>query len=145
MIKIVKYEKAKADIHFVRDNVFIKEQGISRELEYDGLDPGSYHVVVWDEVGNPLGTGRISRAGHIGRLAVLKDQRHKGIGRSILRALIAKARELGMKKVDLNAQSHAVSFYKKLGFEEKGHPFYEANIPHLRMIKCLPRESTSSG
>jgi predicted GNAT family N-acyltransferase len=133
VIKIVEYAKARADIHLVRDTVFIKEQGISRELEYDGLDPGSYHVLVWDEVG------------HIGRLAVLKDQRRKGIGGSILRALIAKARELGMKKVDLNAQRHAVSFYKKLGFEEKGHPFYEANIPHLRMIKCLRRESTSSG
>ena len=141
-MEYVDYEKAKADIHLVRDTVFIREQGIPEMLEYDGLDPGCEHVLARDENERPIGTGRIQKDGHLGRLAVLKPWRRRGIGKSIMKALLSRARESGMKEVFLDAQAEAVPFYEGLGFEPEGEPFYEANILHVKMIKTLASQET---
>jgi predicted GNAT family N-acyltransferase len=84
-----------------------------------------------------VGTGRLLPDGHIGRMAVLKTHRARGVGGAILKALIAEARRRGMHEVVLSAQTHALEFYRKHGFEARGAAYMEAGIPHREMRRAL--------
>ncbi|OGB26617.1 MAG: GNAT family N-acetyltransferase [Burkholderiales bacterium RIFCSPLOWO2_02_FULL_57_36] len=117
----------------VRDDVFINEQNIPVELEWDEMDRVSLHAVVIGEAGQPIGTGRLLPDGHIGRMAVTRVLRGAGIGGAILEALMQQARKRGDKAVLLNAQIRAEPFYARYGFTREGEEFMEAGIPHIRM------------
>jgi len=119
----------------VRDAVFVVEQGVPPEIERDEWDQRSDHALALDRDGQVVGTGRLLPDGHIGRMAVLPEWRGQGIGGRILASLIARAHERGMKRVVLNAQTHAVPFYARHGFAPFGDEFMEAGIPHVTMAR----------
>lgn len=121
----------------LRIEVFVVEQGVPVELEWDEADEVSTHAVAYDEEGQPVATGRLLPDGHIGRMAVRKSARGQGIGEQVLRELLEEAKRLGYKELVLHAQSHAVGFYARHGFELSGEEFMEAGIPHRRMTRSV--------
>jgi len=121
----------------VRFDVFVVEQNVPLELEWDEMDAQSLHALVLDAAGRAVATGRLLPDGHIGRMAVRKEARGRGIGGMVLEALIGAARRRGDRAVMLNAQTQAESFYRRYGFEREGETFMEAGIPHIAMRKAL--------
>ncbi|HST27274.1 MAG TPA: GNAT family N-acetyltransferase [Rudaea sp.] len=117
----------------VREQVFVVEQNVPREDEWDDLDATSRHVLARDDAGNPIGTGRLTTERKIGRMAVLADWRGKGVGEAILNVLIEQARALGYHTLEMHAQTHAVPFYEKFGFVKFGGEFEECAIKHFNM------------
>lgn len=119
-------------IQSVRSDVFVREQAIPAELDFDGADPVCLHVLafVGDEA---IGTGRMAPDGHIGRVAVLKNWRRQRVGSALVDLLVSMARDRGLKTVYLNSQRSAAGFYEALGFAEAGDTFFEAGIEHVRM------------
>lgn len=129
-------------LHYVRQQVFVVEQRIPPEIEFDELDRHCHHFLARDEQSEPIATGRLSAQGKIGRMAVLPDWRGQGVGRSLLRVIIEKARALGLATVSANAQVSALGFYQKLGFTAEGAVFMEAGIPHRTVhLPLSPRET----
>ena len=129
----------------IRRLVFIVEQHVPQDEEWDGRDEDSWHWIATDASDVPIGTGRLLPDGQIGRMAVLNEHRGRGIGFAILEAAVDKARRLGMAEVFLHAQKHAIGFYEKAGFEPFGDEFDEAGIPHLAMRQTLGDEDRSAG
>lgn len=121
----------------IRYSVFVEEQGVPVELEWDDMDMASWHALALTADGTAVATGRLLPDGHIGRMAVLKMARGSGVGAQVLDALMAKAAELGYPELILNAQTHAVPFYARAGFERVGIEFDDAGIPHIEMRKRL--------
>jgi predicted GNAT family N-acyltransferase len=121
----------------VREAVFVREQQVPPELELDDLDATSGHAVARDPAGEPIGTARLLPDGHIGRMAVLAAWRGKGVGRALLETLMDAARERGMPRLALNAQTSATGFYERFGFVAEGGIFMDAGIPHVRMARGL--------
>lgn len=117
----------------VREKVFIEEQGVPREMEWDEADPLSLHLVAEDADGRPIGTVRLLPNGQIGRMAVLPAWRNQGVGSRLLSRVLEKADSGKYPHLFLNAQSRAVVFYRRFGFSEQGEEFMEAGIPHYRM------------
>lgn len=117
----------------IRHEVFIAEQNIPVELEWDEWDVQSLHAVAFDEAGLAVGTARLLPDNHIGRMAVLKEKRGKGIGGRLLQSAMEVARQRGASEVVLNAQLAAVPFYRRHGFMEEGEIFDDAGIPHQFM------------
>jgi len=135
-IKLMSWEEARAQASPIRFTVFCEEQGVPREIELDEHDAVSVHALVFDE-GKPVATGRLLPDGHIGRMAVLKDWRNRGLGGLMLQHLIEKARERGDKRIVLSAQVHAVPFYRAHGFVPQGSEYMEAGIRHQQMVRRL--------
>ena len=121
------------DLRHVRETVFVHEQNVPLDMEWDDLDPQCHHVVARDSQNRPIGTGRLTPEHKIGRMAVLKEWRGKGVGDALLRELIEKARQLGWAEVSLHAQVSAEGFYAKFGFQPYGERFDEAGIEHQSM------------
>lgn len=121
----------------VRETVFILEQGVSAELEWDGLDEGARHALALSHQGDAVGCGRIFADGHIGRIAVLQPWRKQKVGTAIMEALLDYAQAQGYKQVDVDAQTHAVPFYRSFGFAEQGKEFMDAGLPHIKMTLQL--------
>jgi predicted GNAT family N-acyltransferase len=134
----------------VRKEVFVAEQGVPEDLEYDAYDPGAVHVLAVREDGVPLGTGRLLygaaaaaktdgdlSVGSLGRLAVTRAARGLGVGAALVRAIEDAARARGLRAVDLHAQTHALGFYERLGYEAYGPEYQEAGIPHRAMRRVL--------
>ncbi len=134
-IGLTSFEPSAADIRLVRDAVFGEEQGVRRDLDWDGRDPACVHALAADPRHGPVGTGRLQPDGRIGRLAVLPPWRRRGIGGALLEALVASARDRGLEQVRLHAQVHTVAFYEQHGFERQGFPFVEAGIRHVGMTR----------
>ena len=122
-------------IQAVRHGVFIKEQGIPAVLEWDGVDSDCRHILVRDAAGQAIATGRLMPDGRIGRMAVLKAWRGRGIGRLMLSRLIELAAACGYARVYLHARQDAAGFYRAAGFRESGETFTEAGIPHVTMVR----------
>jgi predicted GNAT family N-acyltransferase len=120
----------------IRVQVFVSEQGIDLNLEWDEADAQSLHCLARVN-GSPAGTGRLLPDGHIGRMAVLAGVRRQGVGGRILRALIDAAQRRGDPRVELSAQTYVEAFYLRHGFTSVGSPYQEAGIEHIRMIKTL--------
>jgi predicted GNAT family N-acyltransferase len=117
----------------IRTSVFVDEQNVPAEIEVDDWDAVSLHAIARDAAGAALGTGRLLPDGHIGRMAVLRAARGRGVGRALLRALVQAARERGHREVVLSAQMHALAFYQGEGFVGEGEVYDDAGIPHLLM------------
>ena len=125
----------------IRRKVFTTEQGIDAALDEDGADADALHVVAFNRIGTPLGTGRLTRhgvhVGKIGRMAVVASLRGSTVGRQMLDALVAAARQRGDRQVMLHAQASAVGFYRRLGWQLQGPSFVEAGIEHQEMVLAL--------
>lgn len=127
-------------IHSIRKAVFVDEQGVPADLEWDGKDQECTHVLAEIIIGakrDAVGTGRLMPDGKIGRMAVLSKYRGKGVGGEILTALVEAARARKLTEVYLHAQSHAMAFYQRFGFVVEGDEFQEAGIPHLKMRQTI--------
>ncbi|MFF4955761.1 GNAT family N-acetyltransferase [Streptomyces sp. NPDC001222] len=130
----------------VRKEVFVREQGVPEDIEYDAYDADAVHVLAIRQDGVPLGTGRLlygeaaaaknggdPSVGSLGRLAVTREARGLGVGAALVRAIEGAARERGLTAVDLHAQTHALGFYERLGYTAYGPEFPDAGIPHRAM------------
>ncbi len=134
IIKIADYNTK--EIKEIRKAVFVIEQKVPENLEWDGLDSKAEHILAKKE-NNFVGTGRIFSDGHIGRIAVLKRFRGQGIGKMIVKKLVEIAEKNGLNEVWLSSQCSAVEFYKKLGFSDFGEIFKDAGIDHINMKKRI--------
>ncbi len=121
----------------IRRLVFIVEQQVPEDEEWDGQDEDSWHWIATDNQDLPIGTARLLPDGQIGRMAVLNEHRKLGVGAALMEQAVTKARHLGIDSVYLNAQSHALGFYERGGFIKEGEEFIEAGIPHFRMTQAL--------
>ncbi|CAM5658777.1 acetyltransferase [Streptomyces spiroverticillatus] len=134
----------------VRKEVFVVEQEVPAELEYDTYDSTAVHVLAVGEDGTPLGTGRLlygadaagktgggPEVGSLGRLAVSAAARGLGVGAALVRGIEEAARERGLTAVDLHAQTHALGFYERLGYAAYGPVFLDAGIDHRAMRREL--------
>ena len=129
----------------VRTAVFVEEQGIAREDEWDEADHSAVHAVVTNLLGMPVATGRLLREGEagsgiarIGRMAVDSTLRGSGVGRQVVQALEQAARARGDRRIVLGAQRSAQGFYQRLGYAPYGEPYEEVGIPHIGMARTLP-------
>ena len=137
VVRPVNWTAARKQLHEVRRAVFIEEQQVPEELEWDDADERAYHVLALAEDGTAIGTGRLKLDCHIGRMAVLREWRHRGVGSAILELLLDLAEREGCARVKLHAQTHAVRFYARYGFSVTGDEFGEAGIPHRLMELTL--------
>ena len=117
----------------IRRKVFVEEQNVSEEEEWDGEDETSRHFLAEDATGAAIGTARLLPTGQIGRMAVLPHWRGLGIGAALLAAAVRAAREADYPSIFLHAQTHALGFYERAGFVPSGRVFVEADIEHRRM------------
>ncbi len=136
-IQLGEWGDLQEDAQSIRTEVFVVEQKIPAELEWDIMDAQCLHAVAYDEEDKPIGTGRLLPDGHMGRMAVLNRARNCGVGAAILRALMEQAKLRGHQGVQLNAQTTAESFYLREGFIREGDIFLEAGIDHVHMVKSL--------
>ena len=124
----------------IRTQVFIQEQNVPEDLEWDGEDARAVHALACDGSGRAIGTARLllhNDLAHIGRMAVVSEWRGQGVGRALLECITNVAQERGARSAFLNAQTTAVPFYRLAGFKVEGKEFLDAGIPHLRMTRSL--------
>ena len=122
----------KQDAMMIREAVFIQEQQIAAEDEWDLDDAISLHFIVRDGV-NAVATGRLLQNHSIGRIAVLQSYRGQGVGKLLMQAIIDKAQQQKRPVVHLSAQVHAIAFYESLSFKVEGEKYDECGIPHIHM------------
>ncbi|WP_237440351.1 GNAT family N-acetyltransferase [Alcanivorax sp. DP30] len=132
-----RWDEHEAALRALRQQVFIDEQHVPEELEWDGEDKDAVHFLAMDAEKNPIGCIRLLPTGQISRLCVLSEQRNNGVGSSLLVAAEEAARAKSMEEIFLHAQTHATSFYESAGFSVSGGIFMDANIPHRQMFKPL--------
>ena len=125
----------------LRTEVFVDEQRVPTQMEWDQDDATAVHCVAINRMGMPLATGRLLQhapgVARIGRMAVKKQMRGSGLGRRVLDALLHEARARGDREVRLHAQCSAEDFYKRAGFAPHGAVFEEAGIAHIEMVRAL--------
>jgi predicted GNAT family N-acyltransferase len=145
MAYLVRFASTPADLdagYKLRRDVFEVEQNIPRPLDRDPYDYAADHVVVLDEQGRCVGTGRVvridSRTAQIGRMAVAADQRKHGVGALILEALERMARLRGITDLTVNSQLPSESFYRNRGYVRVGDTFLDQGVPHVVMRKTVP-------
>ena len=140
-VRVGTWDELGREAQAIRRTVFIDEQQIPAELEFDAADTGCLHAVAFNRFGMPLATGRLLEhvpgTAKIGRMAVLPAMRASGIGRAVLDALMARARQRGEREVLLHAQASAEAFYQRAGFQARGPRFDEAGIAHVEMLRGL--------
>ncbi len=136
-IRMVRWQDEASVLRIIRTTVFIHEQRIPEDLEWDDFDLVSMHVLALNSDEQPIGTARLLPDGHIGRMAVLKEWRGKGLGTAMLLRILEELRNRRIQKAILNAQTTAIKFYEKFGFQVSGKEFTEAEIPHVKMILLL--------
>jgi len=130
----------KEALSHIREIVFIEEQNVPQELEWDDRDSLCWHVLV-ENNSKPIATGRLDKNGKIGRMAVLKEFRGQRVGLSVLNQLKLIARREGIRKTFLHAQCHAIDFYLKNGYRAIGDIYKEAGISHKNAEELLEIES----
>lgn len=124
----------KEALSLIRKTVFIEEQKVPEELEWDEYDFSSRHFLATLD-NRPIASARLKADGQIGRMAVLKEYRNRGIGTELLRFVLQTAAEEKIDSLYLHAQVEAIPFYERQGFVVQGDVFYEADIPHRAMSK----------
>lgn len=133
-VRIADWQKDNADLRRIREAVFIAEQSVSPEQEWDAEDADAVHFLALEHE-YAIGTARLLPDGHIGRVSVLKDWRGLHVGDRLLEAVIAEAERRGLKQQMLSAQVHATPFYERHGFRVVSEEFIEAGIPHVDMVR----------
>lgn len=136
-IRKTRWEADHERLAAIRRTVFIDEQHVPEDMEWDEHDATSTHFLAETPAGEAVGCVRLIPTGQVSRLSVLEGRRSEGIGRALLEAAIAEARALGLREIFLHAQTHATSFYESAGFLVDGGIFIEAGIPHRLMVKAL--------
>jgi YbgC/YbaW family acyl-CoA thioester hydrolase len=141
-VKTGGWDELGADARRIRTEVFVEEQRIPVELEWDEDDAGAVHAVAYNRLGQAVATARLLPAtqgvAKIGRMAVHHVLRGCGFGEQVLRTLAGEAQRRGDHAIALHAQRTAVDFYARLGFQAQGEPYEEAGIPHIDMTSALP-------
>jgi len=138
-VKIVENDKELEDAFSVRRTVFIDEQNVPEEEEIDELEDKATHFVAYLE-DSPIAAGRfriVDGYGKVERICVLKETRQTGSGKALMEEIEAYALKQGLHKLKLNAQTHAIPFYARLGYEVVSEEFLDAGIPHKTMIKNI--------
>lgn len=136
-VELMGWEQAQPVAGPLRFAIFVGEQNVPAGIELDDMDAKCMHAVAFDVDGKPIGTGRLLPDGHIGRMAVVKEWRRRGVGAEILTALIGEARKRGQMEVIVSAQLQAAEFYREHGFVADGKVYPEAGILHQKMVKKL--------
>ena len=136
-VELMPWEKAQPHAAPLRFAIFVGEQNVPPGIELDALDEKSLHAVAYDAEGKPIGTGRLLPEGKVGRMAVVKEWRRRGVGADLLEALIGEARHRGLAEVTLSAQLQAAEFYRAHGFVAEGKVYEEAGILHQAMRRSL--------
>lgn len=137
-VRICDWSDAATALRRVRYDVFVVEQGVPEVLEWDAADALSIHALAEDAGGSPIGCARLLPDGHIGRVAVVRQWRGRGVGTSLMLRLIERARKRGDARAIVNAQVAAIPFYERHGFIVTGDEFDEAGIAHRVMQRALP-------
>jgi YbgC/YbaW family acyl-CoA thioester hydrolase len=140
-VRVGPWSELGRDAQAIRTSVFVEEQRIPAEMEWDEADAACVHAVAYNRFGVPLATGRLLEhvpgVAKIGRMAVVQTMRGSRVGRSVLDALMKAARANGDHEAVLHAQMSAAPFYARAGFSERGPVFDEAGIPHVEMVRTL--------
>ncbi|WP_254522427.1 GNAT family N-acetyltransferase [Natrinema caseinilyticum] len=138
-VRVAESERDREAAFAVRHEVFVDEQGVDEELEYDEHDETAVHVVAYDD--GPIGAARLREyedgVGKIERVAVRESRREMGVGRALMAALERRADAMGFETVVLHSQTRVAEFYRELDYERCGEEFVEADIPHVEMRKSL--------
>jgi len=129
----VQWLDAEKPLRKVRTAVFIDEQHVPINLEWDDLDTTAQHLLAVNDTNEPVACARILNNGSIGRMAVLKEWRGLGVGSALLKRAIEIHQQHGTQNITLSAQMHAIAFYEKAGFEVISQPYLDANIQHVDM------------
>lgn len=138
-VKVAKTAQELKDVYYVRKTVFVKEQGVSPEIEIDEKEQESIHLIAYDG-DKAVGAGRLrleEKDGKAERVCVLPDKRGSGLGAQLMKEMEQVARDYGMNRLKLNAQVHAESFYQGIGYNTVSDTFYDAGILHVSMEKKL--------
>ncbi|WP_054018817.1 YbgC/FadM family acyl-CoA thioesterase [Piscinibacter sakaiensis] len=140
-VELGRWDTLAAPAGAIRTQVFVEEQGIPAEMEWDAADAGALHAVAYNRFDAPIATGRLlqpaPRVGQIGRMAVHQAVRGTRVGRQVLDALAQAAQARGDAELLLHAQTSAQAFYARAGFQPRGPVFEEAGIPHVEMVRAL--------
>jgi predicted GNAT family N-acyltransferase len=136
-VELMTWEQAQPVAGPLRFAIFVGEQNVPAGIELDDLDASCVHAIAYDVDDKAVGTGRLLPDGHIGRMAVVKEWRRRGIGAEILEALTNEARKRGHAEVLLSAQLQAAEFYREHGFVAEGKVYEDAGILHQKMSKKL--------
>jgi len=136
-VRTADWSKDRGALSMIRRRVFIQEQNVPEDMEWDEHDSEALHFLVLDTGGNAVGCARLLANGHFGRMAVLPDWRRQGVGRLLLQTALTEAQARGHGVIRLSAQSHAAGFYARYGFHIVGNEYGEAGIQHVAMEKKL--------
>lgn len=142
-VSLVSWHDGEPLLRAIRESVFMREQHVPAELEWDGRDESCRHALALSMKGDAIGCGRIippaneTAPAHIGRLAVVPEWRGKRVGTALLEALLDYARAKQYPQVIVHAQIQAMAFYRRFGFEPEGDEFMDAGIPHVLMRLVL--------
>jgi len=140
-VRVGSWQELEAAARPIRAEVFVGEQKIPADMEWDDADADAVHAVAFNRLGRALGTGRmlehVPGVAKIGRMAVASSSRHGGVGRAVLDALVEAARARGDRQAVLHAQLGAAPFYERAGFVRRGPQFDEAGIAHVEMVRLL--------
>lgn len=140
-VRVGTWDELGRDAGPIRAAVFVDEQKIPADMEWDAADAECLHAVAYNRFGMPVATGRLLEhvpgTAKIGRMAVRADLRGSGVGRHVLEALMGTARARGEREVLLHAQTSAAPFYLRAGFHTRGPEFEEAGIGHVEMVRAL--------
>lgn len=147
-VQLGAWSDLQADAAKVRTEVFVEEQGIAREDEWDEADASALHAVLYNRLDQPIATGRLLQqapgVAKIGRMAVVRPVRGAQHGAQILQALMQAAAQRGDRELRLHAQRSAEGFYRRLGFGVSGEPFDEVGIAHVEMVSPLQMSSSKA-
>lgn len=135
-IHIASWQNDKEVLTKIRHHIFIEEQNVPEELEWDEHDNSSTHFFVTSD-DRVIAVARLKTDGQIGRMGVLAEYRRQGIGSKLLNFVLQFAASRNLDKVYLHAQTQAIAFYQEHGFIAQGDVFFEANIPHREMLKKI--------
>ncbi|MEH7094051.1 GNAT family N-acetyltransferase [Neobacillus vireti] len=144
IIKVVENQKELEDAFSIRKIVFVQEQNVPIEEEIDQYEDDATHFIMYSDSKSPIAAGRfrvVEGYGKVERICVVKDARKTGAGRLMMNAIENFAKEQGLHKLKLHAQTHAIPFYAGLGYEVVSEEFLDAGIPHKTMVKQIPTEA----
>jgi len=136
LIRIADWDKDREQLTTIRRLVFIEEQNVPEEMEWDEFDAAASHFLAFNK-NQAIACARLKADGQIGRMAVLAEYRNKRTGKKLLQFVLQEAIAQNFKTVYLHAQQTAIAFYEKQGFIVRGDVFFEAHIPHQEMLKKI--------